>query len=103
MLVGGVPAVIRGTITAGTLISSGKIQGNITAIDNVQLLKTAVQIGNVNSPAFSIVEGAYFKGFADMGTTSWIDESSQSSDALPDLTTRHSKSRPQLLERKSGS
>ena len=102
MLVVGEHAVIRGTITVGTLISSGKIHGNITATDKVQLLKTAVQIGDVHSPAFSIEEGADFKGFADMGACSWVDESSESLDALPDLTARRSKPRPQLLENDSG-
>jgi cytoskeletal protein CcmA (bactofilin family) len=68
VLVVGEHAVIRGTITVGTLISSGKIQGNVTAADKVQLLKSAVQIGDVQAPVFSIEEGAYFRGHADMGS-----------------------------------
>lgn len=67
ILVVGEHAVIRGTITVGTLISSGHIQGNVTAVDKVQLLKSAVQIGDVQAPVFSIEEGAYFRGHADMG------------------------------------
>ena len=68
MLVVGEYGVIRGTITAGTLISNGKIRGNVTASDKVQLLKSAVLIGDVPSPSFSIEEGAHFKGVSDMGT-----------------------------------
>jgi len=60
-------AVIRGTITAGTLITSGKIQGNVAASGKVQLLKPAVLIGDVQTPSFSMEEGVYFKGFTNMG------------------------------------
>lgn len=103
MLVVGEHAVIRGTITAGTLISNGKIQGNVTASDKVQLLKSAVLIGDVHAPSFSMEEGAYFKGLADMGASPWVDELTQTTDALPDLTTRRSKPRPLLIEGEPGS
>jgi cytoskeletal protein CcmA (bactofilin family) len=75
--------VIRGTISVGTLISSGKILGTVAASDKVQLLKSAVQIGDVHSPTFSIEEGAYFKGFADMGPLPSADGSSQNINTLP--------------------
>jgi cytoskeletal protein CcmA (bactofilin family) len=101
VLVVGEHAVIRGTITAGTLISKGKIRGNVTASDRVQLLKSAVLIGDVDSPAFSIEEGAYFKGFSDMGTSSWTDESPRSTDTPPGLTTRRSEPPPLLIENES--
>ena len=52
VLVVGEHAVIRGTVSVGTLISSGKIHGAITASDKVQLLKSAVQIGEIRSPLF---------------------------------------------------
>lgn len=74
--------VIRGTITAGVLISSGRIQGNVSATDKVQLLKSAVQIGDVRSPVISIEEGAYFKGCADMGTSPAVNDFSQGAEAL---------------------
>jgi len=62
VLVVGEHAVIRGTVSVGTLISSGKIYGTVTASDKVQLLKSAVQIGDVKAPLFSVEEGAYFRG-----------------------------------------
>jgi cytoskeletal protein CcmA (bactofilin family) len=98
VLVVGEHGVIRGTITTGTLISSGKIRGNVEATEKVQLLKSAILIGDVHSPSFSIEEGAYFKGEADMGASSWTDESSQNTDHLPELTTRRNKPRPLLIE-----
>src|SRR5574341_199898 len=93
VLVVGEHGVIRETITAGTFISNGKIRGDVTASDKVQLLKSAVLIGDVHSPSFSIEEGAHFKGASDMGASSWTDESPQSTKSLPDLTTRRSKPR----------
>jgi len=84
VLVVGEHAQIRGTITVGTLISSGKIQGNVSATDKVQLLKSAVQIGDVHSPTISMEEGAYFQGFADMGASHSVDADDQSTKALSD-------------------
>ena len=89
ILVVGEHAVIRGTISVGTLITSGKIQGTVAASDKVQLLKSSVQIGDVQSPTFSIEEGAYFKGFADMGPGRSADELSQNINTLPDQAIRH--------------
>ncbi|HEX7767363.1 MAG TPA: polymer-forming cytoskeletal protein [Nitrospira sp.] len=84
VLVVGEHAVIRGTVSVGTLISSGKIHGAITAADKVQLLKTAVQIGDVQAPVFSIEEGAYFRGQTNMGPRPSVDGASDFIDALPD-------------------
>ena len=84
VLVVGEHAVIRGTVSVGTLISSGKIHGTITASDKVQLLKSAVQIGDVQAPLFSIEEGAYFKGRTEMGPRLAADGSSEHNNELPD-------------------
>lgn len=97
-IVVGEHAVIRGMITAGTLISGGKINGNITATDKVQLLKSGVLIGDVCVPCFSVEEGAYFKGVTDMGTHPWIEEPIPSAEVVPELTTRRHSPRPLLLK-----
>lgn len=102
MLVIGENAVIRGTITAGTVISSGKIRGNVTASDKIQLLKSAVLIGDVHTPSFSMEEGAYFRGFNDMGPSPWADELAQTTEDLPDLAPRRNKPRPLLIESEPG-
>lgn len=70
----GEQAIIKGIITAGTLVSSGKIQGNITASEKVQLLKPAVLIGDIQSPMLLIEEGAHFHGMSNMGTDRWVEE-----------------------------
>lgn len=70
-LVVGELASIKGIISAGTLVSSGKINGSISATDKVQLLKPAVLIGDVRTPAISVEEGAHFHGMCDMGANKW--------------------------------
>ena len=101
VLVVGEHAVIRGTVSVGTLLSSGKIHGTVAAVDKVQLLKTAVQIGDVHSPSFLIEDGAYFKGFADMGPSPMADESSQHRNEMPTQAIRHNNASLRLAERES--
>ncbi len=66
-LIIGETALIKGTITGGTIVSSGRIEGIITADKKIQLLKPAVLIGDVHTPTFSMEEGVYFQGECDMG------------------------------------
>ena len=72
-LIIGENALIKGTITGGTIVSSGRIEGVITANKKIQLLKPAVLIGDVHTPAFAIEEGVYFQGECDMGATPKLD------------------------------
>lgn len=95
-------AVIRGTITASTLITSGKIQGNVSASSKVQLLKPAVLIGDVQTPSFSMEEGVYFKGFTNMGSHPVVEEFPQSPMVLTDVTPQLNGSRPVLIESDRG-
>ncbi len=79
-LIIGEHALIKGTITGGTIVSSGRIEGIITANKKIQLLKPAVLIGDVHTPIFAMEEGVYFQGECDMGAAPNLDleESSQS-------------------------
>jgi len=70
----GEEGVVKGTITAGSLISSGRIKANVTVTERVQLLKTAILIGEVHSPIMVMEEGAKFQGVSDMGATAWPEE-----------------------------
>jgi cytoskeletal protein CcmA (bactofilin family) len=102
MLIVGEHAVIRGTITVGTLISSGKIHGTVKATDKVQLLKSAVHIGDVTSPAFLIDEGAYFRGLADMGPGPAIHDSFRRIEALCSESLEQNEPRLLLPESDGG-
>lgn len=65
-LVVGESAVIKAEISAGTVISSGKITGNITALEKIQLLPPAVQEGSLKTPVLVIEEGVRFNGQCQM-------------------------------------
>ena len=70
----GEDGIVKGTITAGSLISSGRIKAAVTATERVQLLKTAILIGEVHSPIMVMEEGSKFQGVSDMGATAWPEE-----------------------------
>ena len=101
MLVIGENAIIRGSIVAGTIVSRGKIQGNVTASGTIQLLKPAVLLGDISSPSFSMEEGAFFKGSIDMGSHPVVDEL-QSTMVIQDFSPRLNSSRPVLIESERG-
>ena len=70
----GEDGVVQGSIYAGSLISSGRIKATVTATERIQLLKTAILIGEVHCPVMSMEEGAKFQGVSDMSVTAWPEE-----------------------------
>jgi cytoskeletal protein CcmA (bactofilin family) len=95
-LIVGEHAVIKGIITAGTITSGGKIQGNVTATDKVHLLKSSVVIGDVRSPAFSMEDGAHFQGACDMGVKGLGDNDEGAQlEKVHDLAAHRGKVRAQ--------
>lgn len=66
-LVVGETAVIDAEITAGTVVSGGRINGNITASAKVHLMSPASLSGSIRTPVLIIEEGAKFNGNCDMG------------------------------------
>ena len=84
-------AVIKGTIYATTLISSGKIKGTITATEKVQLLKSAILVGDVHCPYFAMEEGAHIQGQVDMGASPWVDESPEDPAHVPEVAIHRKK------------
>jgi len=65
-LIAGDGAFIQGEITVGTLISSGKIVGNITASQKVHVLSPGHIQGNIKTPKLIIEEGVTFDGKCEM-------------------------------------
>ena len=65
-LIAGDGAYIQGEITVGTLISSGKIVGNITASQKVHVLSPGHIQGNIKTPKLIIEEGVTFDGKCEM-------------------------------------
>src|SRR5437660_1779225 len=55
-------AVIEGDINAGTIVSSGTINGNVTAAERVHLLPSATLNGDLNAPLLKVEEGVQLHG-----------------------------------------
>lgn len=92
-LIVGEHAVIKGIISAGVLMTSGKINGTVTATERIQLLKAAVLIGEIRTPAISIEDGAHFHGMCDMGAHKWVDEPPAPNKNVHDLSSHRTKVR----------
>ncbi len=57
---------VRANIHARQATVQGKIDGNIAALDRVDLKKTASVTGDIITARISVEEGAYFKGSIDI-------------------------------------
>ncbi len=55
-------AVVEGDVSAGTIVSSGKITGNVIATEKVHFLATAALRGDVMAPLVQMEEGVCFHG-----------------------------------------
>ena len=73
MLIVGEHAVIKGVVSAGVLMNSGKINGTITAVEKIQILKPGVLVGDIRTPMIAIEEGSHFHGMCDMGLQPWSE------------------------------
>jgi cytoskeletal protein CcmA (bactofilin family) len=72
-LIVGEHAVIKGVVSAGVLMNSGKINGTITVIERIQILKPGVLVGDIRTPSIAIEEGSHFHGMCDMGLQQWSE------------------------------
>lgn len=57
---------IRAHINARDVIIHGKVDGNIRGTDKVELKRTAVLVGDIQTQRITIEDGAYFKGAIDI-------------------------------------
>lgn len=87
----GEDGVVKGTIYASSIISSGRIKATVTATERIQLLKTAVLIGEMHCPVISMEEGAKFQGVSDMGVTAWPDEVPRLPGNVRDMASHRGK------------
>lgn len=87
----GEDGLVQGIVEAGTVVSSGRIKATVTAVERVQLLKTAVLIGEVHTPVLMMEEGAKIQGTTDMGVSAWPDELPKLPGAVRELVSHRSK------------
>ncbi|MCP9449830.1 MAG: polymer-forming cytoskeletal protein [Nitrospira sp.] len=97
-LIVGEQGVIKGLISAGTVMTSGKINGTVTALEKVQINKPGILIGDVRTAAIAIEDGAHFHGMCDMGAHKWVEDQPSSPAAknphdLHDLTAHRVRTR----------
>ena len=60
-------AEIRAKISGRTVVIRGKVEGNVTAKEKVELLAPGRLIGNISAPRLIIGEGVIFDGDCSMG------------------------------------
>lgn len=61
-LILGDDAFVKGSINVGSLISHGKIQGDVVANNKINLLSGSTLNGNIKTPVLIVEEGAIFEG-----------------------------------------
>ena len=66
LLIIGQAAAVRAEIQVGSLVVSGRVEGNIVARKRVELLPTAQVTGTVKTPALVVGEGAVLNGTCEM-------------------------------------
>lgn len=70
----GESAIIKGVISAGSVVVSGRVKGTVTAVEKVEVQKGGLLVGDIHSPAVSIEDGGHFHGMCDMGADKWVED-----------------------------
>src|SRR5260370_19095359 len=63
----GPEAHVVADIVAREAAISGEVKGDIRAVDRIEIMKSASIVGNLNTCKIMIEEGAYFKGYVEIG------------------------------------
>ena len=63
----GTKARVEATVHAKNVTIEGKINGDVSADDRVELIASATVDGNITAPKIIVAEGAKFRGSVDMG------------------------------------
>jgi cytoskeletal protein CcmA (bactofilin family) len=65
----GTAARVEATVHASSVLVEGRLTGDVSADDRVELVASAVVDGNLKAPKIIVAEGAKFRGSVDMGST----------------------------------
>ena len=65
----GTHARVEASVHAKNVTVEGKLNGDVSADDRVELVQTSVVDGNIKAPKIIVAEGATFRGSVDMGST----------------------------------
>ena len=95
-------AILNATINVGSVISKGKIAGDIVAKDKVQLLSTAIMDGSLKAPQLAMEIGVVFNGDISMQSDSKMEEMEEEKRNIP-LKQQNPLAKPiESLSKKSG-
>lgn len=64
----GTKARVEATLHARNVVIEGKLQGDVSADDRVELVAGSTVDGNIKAPKIVVAEGAKFRGSVDMGS-----------------------------------
>ena len=64
----GTKARVEATVHAKNVTVEGKLTGDVSADDKVELVASATVDGNIKAPKIVVAEGARFRGSVDMGS-----------------------------------
>lgn len=79
----GTKARIEATVHARNVTVEGKLTGDISADDRVELVATATVEGNIKAPKIVVAEGAKFRGNVDMGSRAPREDAQPPAKAKP--------------------
>ena len=65
----GTKARVEATVHAKNVTVEGRLTGDVSADDRVELVMTATVDGNIKAPKIIVAEGAKFRGSVDMGSS----------------------------------
>lgn len=68
----GPKGMIRGNLIAKSILIGGKVKGNITAYQRLELQSSAQIEGDISTPVFAVEEGAVFEGNVQMEEVSKV-------------------------------
>jgi|CXWL01.1.fsa_nt_gi cytoskeletal protein CcmA (bactofilin family) len=57
---------VAGSVRARSIRLAGHVEGDLTAVERVEVVATGHLTGNISAPRVIIAEGAYFKGSVQM-------------------------------------
>lgn len=74
---------VTAQIVAKTIIVVGRVKGNLTATERIEIQTTGVVEGDVKAPRLNVQEGAVLNGGIDMSATAGASEKSSAQTTAP--------------------
>ena len=78
---------VHATVTAKAVIVLGRVQGNVTARERIEIRQHGSVDGDLTAPRVAIADGAHFRGMVDMRSTPTpgVDGSTSVSETVASL------------------